>query len=800
MAGAIDGIRVIEVGEGKALGHAGKLLRDLGAEVIKIEPPGGDALREYGPFPSDEPDPANSGMFIFLNGGKQGSRLDIEAADGREALASLLDGADVLLHSFQPAAAKRLGLEPEGLLERYPRLIVSAVTPFGSTGPYAEWRGYAIQAHSGSTVARRIGDPEREPLTSPLDQAEIQHGAVHIAVATVLALVHRNRTGRGQFVDVGVMEAVAVAIAGNSTPMQVYADAQPAILPAKRRGRVFAGGPWGVFAARDGDMAVITLLDRQWRTFLEYLGDPEWGNDPRFDKVQGAVMRERSEEDRQELHRHLQDSFRERTVAEVWEFTQRARISFHPVHSVGQVVESDHMQERGFLVAAPGPHPPLRVPGAPYRMSVTPWASPGPPPALDETPASGWTSEPVAPPEPRVDAGSLPLEGVRVIDLGQVWAGPLLGRYLADYGTDSIQVDTASRPRNPVGTMDQSSPLRWENTFRNRRSVQLDLKTPKGVELFKGLLGTADVMIDNFTPRVLPNFGLNYEDLAAEFPQLIIAALSAAGRTGPWSDVLSYGPSLTGLYGVKSVNGYPEDGVVMEDASDLDPIAGTYGMLAIMAALHHRDRTGEGQMIEIAQGEAGFIAATEAVIEHVWNGRDMGPQGNLHRVLAPHGIYPCAGDDRWIAIACGSDEEWSALARTAGHPEWLEQEQFRTAAGRRASRAELDAAIGGWTAPEDDKALTQRLQAAGIAAIPAMAVSDMVADPHHSHRREHVELTESAPMTKVLNGSAWHLSAAPPRVRRPVPDPGQHNEEVFGEVLGLSSQEVGSLQEEGVIG
>ena len=797
--GAIDGIRVVEVGEGKALAYAGKLFHGLGAEVIKVERPGGDAMRAYGPFPSDKPDPAHSGMFIFLNGGKRGSRLDVETANGREELVSLLDGADVLLHSFQPAAAKRLGLEPEGLLERYPRLIVSAVTPYGSTGPYVEWRGYAIQAHSGSSVARRIGDPEREPLTSPLDQAEIQHGAVHIATATVLALVHRNRTGRGQFVDVGVMEAVTLAIAGNSTPMQVYGD-QPGILPGKRGGRMLSGGPWGVFAARDGDLDVITLIDRQWRTFLEYLGNPEWGKDPRFAKVQGPALRALSEEARQELHRHLQDCFRERTVAEVWEFTQRARISFQPVHTVSQVVESDHMQERAFFVSAPGPHPPLRVPGAPYRMSVTPWAPPGPPPALDEEPASGWTSEPVASPEPRVDAGSLPLEGVRVIDLGQVWAGPLLGRYLADYGTDSIVVDTESRPRNPVGQADQSSPLWWENTFRNRRSVQLDLKTPKGVELFKGLLRTADVMIDNFTPRVMPNFGLNYEDLAAEFPRLIIAALSAAGRTGPWSDALSYGPSLTGLYGVKSVNGYPEDGVVMEDASDLDPIAGTYGMLAIMAALHHRDRTGEGQMIEIAQGEAGFVAMTEAMIEHLWNGREMGPQGNLHRVLAPHGIYPCAGDDRWIAIACGSDEEWSALARAAGHEEWVERDEFRTAAGRRAARAELDAAIGGWTASEDETALTQRVQEAGVAAFPAMAVVDMVADPQHSHRREHVELTEAAPMKNVLNGSPWHLSAAPPRVRRRVPDPGQHNEEVFGELLGLSSTEVRALQEEGVIG
>ena len=796
MAGALDGIRVVEVGEGKALAYAGKLFHGLGAEVIKIEPPGGDAMRAYGPFPSEEPDPVHSGMFIFLNGGKRGSRLDVETANGREELVSLLDGADVLLHSFQPAAAKRLGLEPEGLLERYPRLVVSAVTPYGSTGPYAEWRGYAIQAHSGSTVARRIGDPEREPLTSPLDQAEIQHGAVHTAVATALALVHRNRTGRGQFVDVGVMEAVQVAIAGIITPMQVYGSME---VRAARIGRVFGSKPFGVLATKDGDFAVLALLNRQWRSFIDVMGGPAWADDSRFATVEQQAMTSLSEEDQDEIGGYLNEWFAERTTAEIWELTLRGRIPFHPVHTAGQVVDSDQMEEREFIVPAPGPHPPLRVPGAPYRMSVTPWAPPGPPPELDGEPASGWTSERAPVVEARADAGSAPLEGVRVIDLSQVWAGPLLGRYLADYGADVILVDTGSRPRSVAAEEDMSSPLVWEGLHRNRRSVQLDLRTAKGVQLLKGLLRNADVMIDNFTPRVMPNFGLDYNDLAAEFPRLIIAALSAAGRSGPWADALTYGPTLTGLYGVKSLNGYPEDGAVMEDPSDLDPIAGTYGMLAIMAALHHRDRTGEGQMIEISQGEVGMLGVTEAVIEHVWNGREMGPQSSLHRVLAPHGMYPCAGEDVWISIACGSDEEWSALAHTAGHPEWLERDEYRSAAGRRAARAELDAAISGWTRSGEPVALTQQLQDAGVAAFPVMGLFDMLADPQHSHRREHFELTGDFPTDALLDGNPWHLSEAPPSLRRRVPDPGQHSEEVFGELLGLSAEEVRSLQQEGVI-
>ena len=796
MAGALAGLRVVEAGEGKALAYGGKLLRGLGAEVIKVEPPGGDALRAYGPFPGNEPNPEHSGLFIFMNGGKRGTRLDLETAEAREGLTALLEDADVLLHSFQPAKAKRLGLEPDGLLDRYPRLIVSAITPYGSTGPYAEWKGYAIQAQAGSTVAYRNGEPDREPITSPLDQAEIQHGGVHIATATVLALLHRRQTGRGQFVDVGVMEAVRFAVAGTTTIRVVYAGAEP---PA-RAGRRFTTHLWGLVSTRDGDFDFIVLLDRQWRAVIEIMGNPEWSKNPRFASVEAWRDEALTEDERNQLLSLIEPWFAQRTTAEIWELMRRARISCQPAHSVPDVVESDHMKERNFFVPAPGQHPPLRVPGPPYRMSVTPWEPPAAPPALGDPPASGWTSAPADLPEPREDAGSLPLEGVRVIDLGQVWAGPLLGRYLADYGADVILVDTESRPRAISQTFDAAAPITWESIHRNRRSVQLDLRTPKGVELFKRLLSTADVMIDNFTPRALANLGLKYEELAAENPRLIIAALSAAGRSGPWMGMLSYGPSLTALFGVKSLYGYPEEGVMLEDASDLDPIAGTTGALAIMAALHHRDRTGKGQMIEIAQGEVGFIAMTEAMIEHIWNGRDMGRVGNQHRVLAPHGIYPCSGEDRWIAIACGSDEEWSALARAAGHPEWLEQAAYRTAAGRRSARTELDSEIGAWTRSGEPETLTRQLQEAGVAAMPAMRVFDFLADPHYRHRREDFfELHEDVPMDDLLDGNSWHLSEARPRLRMPVPEPGQHNEEVFGELLGLSAAEVRSLQAEGVI-
>ena len=797
MSGALSGLRVIEAGEGKALAYAGKLLRGLGAEVIKVEPPGGDALRAYGPFPGDDPNPEHSGIFMYMNGGKRGARLDLEGPQGREALASLLEDADALLHSFRPEEAQRLGLTPDDLLASHPRLIVTALTPFGWTGPYADWRGYAIQYSAGAGVAARNGDPERGPIPRPLDHAEIQYGGVQAASATVLALVHRNRIGRGQFVDIAAQDAL---IGGGFGTLTTPAPAQAMIAP--RPGKWF-GPSWGVYPTKDGHFGVITLLDRQWEKFLEIMGDPEWARDPVFRRVQGGVQTTLTPEQVAEWRGHLTEWFGARTNAEIWDLTKEARISFQPVHSPGQLVDSDQVAAREFMVEQPGPHPKLRVPGAPYRMSVTPWEAPGPPPAIDDPPATSWSGPRAPDPDPAtlsaVSADQrLPLEGIRVIDLGQVLAGPLLGRSMADWGADVIMVDTATRPRLTTVLPDPDSIDTWETNFRNRRSVQLDLRTPGGVKLLKGLLATADVMIDNYTPRVMPNFGLPYEELAAEFPQLIMAALSAAGRDGPWVDLLSYGPSLHALFGVKSLNGYPPDDV-MEDGADLDPISAGYAMLAIMAALNHRDRTGQGQMIEIAQGELALCGMAEATIEYVWNERDMGPQGALHRVLAPHGTYPVVGDDRWIAIACGSDEEWRALAQSAAHPEWLADERFATAGERRAHRPDLDAAIGAWTHDQDAEALTQQLQAAGVAAMPVRYMIELLCDPQRNKRREHFRTGERFPGDRVGTGVAWHLSVAAPLLRYPTPAPGEHSDEVFGDILGLSPEEITRYREEGVI-
>ena len=792
--GALESVRVVELGEGKALAYAGKLLRDLGAEVIKVEPPGGDGVREYGPFPDDERERERSGMFIYLNGGKGDARLDLDGDADRAALLQLLDDADVLLHSLSRREAESLALEYEDLTGLRPHLVVTAVTTWGHSGPYADWRGYPIQAMAGSGVMYRNGEVGREPLTMPLDGAELHHAGAHVASATALALLERDRTGRGQFVDLSVHEIVAVANDGVWGPRLVYQD-RPQM---DRGGRSFSTrNPWGVMHTADGgDFCVLCMNEPQWARQRELLGQPDWVQHPPFDQHEGLMWLE--QEERDAFRERVEEWVAARTLDELWEAHVKHGLPSHPVMTVARLCESGQLAERDFFVEAPGPHPPLRVPGAPYLLSATPWRPPGPPPRLDEPSVTEWEGARAVEITPPRDAGDQPLSGVRVLDFTQVWAGPTLGRYLADFGADVVLVETTSRPRWMNGDPDPTQPFAWEWIYRNRRGITLDLKRPEGLEVVHRLVRDSDVVIDNFSPKAMPSLGLDYERLRAINPSVIAASMSGAGRTGPWSNLLTYGPSLSALYGLKSVNGYPEDGTVVEDNSELDPVAATYTAFATFAALYHHARTGEGQFIEVAQGETGMVGMAEAVIEWEWNHRALGPMGNIHPVLAPHGVYPCSGDDQWIAIACGSDEEWTALARAAGHDEWLADPCFDDAATRREHRVDLDRVIGEWSRAFEHYALARSLQEADVAAFPVLSTLPLLADPHLQARASHFRLHEDFPAAQLLDGNPWHLTASPPRLRRPAPAPGRDTREILEE-LGYSATEIDRLDGAGVL-
>ncbi len=411
-----------------------------------------------------------------------------------------------------------------------------------------------------------------------------------------------------------------------------------------------------------------------------------------------------------------------------------------------------------------------------------------------------------------------PLHDIRVIDHGHVWAGPLLGMMMADLGAEVIKVGPPHRQsgvsmggrQSPVGSLggDRGStapddPRAFHGLDRGKLSIAIHLGDPRGVALYKRLIAVSDIVFDNFSPRVMPSLGLDYPALSAVNPRIIMASLSAAGATpGPWRDLVTYGPSLAALYGLKSLLGYAGDPQPREDTADLDPTAAGHAFIAVLAALEHRERTGEGQFIDLAQGEATLQRAAEPLMDYLLNGRDAGPQGNRSAGLAPHGVYPAAGDDAWLAIVVRSDDEWSRLRELAGGA--LDDPRWERALHRLRDQDALDQALAAWTRGQDAAQLAERLQTAGLPAFPMMSPIDLLTDPDFAAlNAAAIDLSAeaAAPVRDgaLYVGAPWKMQRTPAALRAPTPNRGEHDDYVYGELLNLTPTERAELREAGII-
>ncbi len=406
--------------------------------------------------------------------------------------------------------------------------------------------------------------------------------------------------------------------------------------------------------------------------------------------------------------------------------------------------------------------------------------------------------------------GKYALSGIRALDLGQVWAGPLLGSMLADHGAEVIKVLTASRTWGAM--MKGASPLNggedevrsFQTYDRNKYGLSLNLRTEAGRDLFLRLAAKSDIVLENFHPDVMPRLGLGYDALSRANPRIIMASLSASGATpGPWRDLVTYGPSLAALYGLKSLLGYHDSGRLLEDTADLDPTAAAHAFLALLAALEYRERSGRGQFIDMGQGEAALCRIGEAIMDYTMNGRVWGPQGNRYAGFAPHGVYRAAGDDRWVSIAVGSDDEWRAFVEAIGAPQWARDPRFADGYGRATHQDELDARVESWTRERDPWEITRLLQARGVAAFPVLGSPGILVDPNDEALRQNVRIDPSLEgriqASQMLSGVPWKHSKTPAALFRPAPALGQHNDYVLGDILGLSAAEIARLADEGVV-
>jgi crotonobetainyl-CoA:carnitine CoA-transferase CaiB-like acyl-CoA transferase len=787
---ALAGVYVLELGRGVSAPWCTRLLAGLGAEVVKLEPPDGDPARAWG-TPPDAAAGATGALFAWLNAGKRSVRLAGDTARDAALVDELAARADVVVTNLDAGERARLGLTESRLAGAGRDAVVLALSPYGDAGPWADAPGESITVCAAGGMSVILGEPGRTPLSFPYDLPAMQAG-LHGAAAVLTALLARRRTRRGQRIDVAEADVMAF-LAGGMSLFVLGGGGKWERRGFERHGGIY---PSGFYPCKDGFVFLATQSRAQWTAFLRLMGDPPWAAaDPALrDGV--AIGWRRADE----VDLHFIPWLTERTRAELVELSAREPdIVLGPINDVRDVLAAAQLEARGFWERVELGERTLRMPGFGCTMA-TPWRS-GPVPQLGEA----STADVFAPraPAPRPAASTSrdprrPLAGYRAVEFGWNWAGPLVGQLLADMGVEVIKVETPGR----LDFMRHWPHARafFHNANRGKLSVSLDMKDAAGRALLRRLVGVADIVFDNFSAGVMDKNGFGYEALCAVKPDVIVMSMAMAGQTGPLRHLRGFATMATGFAGLEAAIGYPDLGPSGLPAIGIgDANAAIQGVVALLAALWHRERTGEGQFIDLSQIEAATALMAAPIAEHQLTGRVRPPEANAHDRLAPHGIYPALGTERWIGLAVRDDGEWNALVGVMGAPAWAREASLAHTPERLRRRAEIDARLSAWTATVERDALVERLRGAGLAAAPVLEIDEMNAWPHFRARGLWHDVESFVGGTARVYDTPWRLADTPGGVDRGSPRLGEHDDYVFGTLLGLSGAERSELAGERVI-
>jgi benzylsuccinate CoA-transferase BbsF subunit len=797
--GALDGIRVIELGQMVSAPYCARLFADYGADVIKVEPPEGDFARRLGPFPGDESDPEKSGLYFFLNTGKRGVSLDLASKDGRDSLLRLLATADIFVENNHPQQLRDWGVDLDAISKANPNLVTISVTPFGRSGPYAEWRGHDLNAfHLTAAGSRYVGKPDRAPLEPGAFVADF-HGAVAGATWGMGALLGRENVGGGQQIDVSCAEVMAAIFTGCQN---IGSYALTGEFSSRTGIGMAYGAPATILPCKDGHVWMVALEPGQWQGLAKAMGDPEW---MQLEVFQDMFSRAQNQE---AMYPLLREWAAERGKQEIMDACQANGCPTTAVYSVAEAAEHPHLRERGYIEEiehrAMGRvrtlAPPFRLAGGPVERSPAPLLGQHNGDVEDEgrrKKEEGALGH----------GGKLPLEGIRVTNFGWVWAGPVAGGTLSMLGAEVYKIESRARldltrtlPPFEGGERDPDRSVTNHSMFLGNGSVSLNLTKPEAKELALKLVAQSDVVIENFGPGAMDGMGLGYEVLKKARSDVIYISMPPAGTSGPLRNVRTYGMTLTSITGLDSMTGYLDGVPVPFENAYADPYNGLIGAYAVMLALRQRQMTGEGRHIDYSQLEGIMQMAGPAFMDYFLNGRTAGPRENRHPLgaAAPHGVFPCSGTDRWIAIAVVTDAEWQALVEAMGRPDWGLAPDLATAPGRIAAIDAIHESLATWTAGRDDYELAAALQRHGVPATPVLNVADLLSDPHYRARGTFVEVQHPLGFAETIYGAYVKMSRMEPRVR-PGPAIGQDNERVLKGLLGVTDADYERLVAEQVV-
>lgn len=803
---ALEGLRVVELPcldtmPFLAAAMAAKSFADFGTEVVKVEPPRtGSRERALGPFRDEMPDPETGGLHLFLNTNKLGVTIDLEDPRGRDLVFDLLADADIVFNPNRPEVNEKLGLDWRTLSTRFPKLIVVSITFFGAESQYRNLRGGDLIATHMSGVGyetpwHQVTDLESQPPLKPGGRQSDYLTGYTAAAAAMSALYSRKANGKGQHVDV----AQWLAMASMERPNIGFYSHEDKSSESFQRlfSRRKKAAQW-VYPCKDGWVSFSAVTERFWRGAKKTLGHPEWMDNELFATVLSRA------ENIDAIEAGLVDWLSTVTRDESFRRAQAEHVPCFPVHSPAEVASNDQYKERKFFVELDHPAArEVRMPGAPCKFSCTPWRIVRGAPRLGEHNEKILQRRPSADGDHLAGRGQLkktrPLEGIRVADFGWIFAVPHATAWLGALGADVIRIESLMAPdliRLLTGTDGVVGPNRsgvFHSINTSRRSLTLNLATPEAREIARKLIRTSDFVTENYTVGNMAKYGLAYDNLVKIKPDIIMLSGTPLGQDGPFAKTVGWGPTTQAFAGLCHITGYPDSYPCGIGGTWPDFAIGTGMAFFLLAALHHRDRTGEGQYLDLSMAEMVTTMMPEAMMDFLMNGRDQGPIGNRDESMAPHGVFPAAGDDKWIAIAIAGDDEFAQLCDALGLPSLATDPKFARLPGRLANVDQLEREIAARTCTHDRDALVANLRARGLAAGPVYNTPEVINDPAFAASSMLVKLKHGEVGERAVPGLPVRFSDIDLKYGG-APDIGEHNDEIMSE-LGYSATEIARLKE-----
>ncbi|MBI4321439.1 MAG: CoA transferase [Chloroflexi bacterium] len=813
--------RALDLTDDKGI-SCGKILADLGVEVINVEPPSGNPARHIGPFYHNAPDSERSLLWYAQNTNKKSITLDIESRQGQEIFKKLVRTADFVIESFNPGYLDQLGLGLETLHEINPRLIMTSITPWGQTGPYSQYRCSDIVAMAMGGQMYITGDADRPPVAITPDQAYLQ-GGIHAAIGTLTAHLLRQATGIGQHVDVSIVESVCRLLHVELAQWQAGR-----ILGSRQGRRIFRGkfSLLSIFPCKDGEisfMFVVGKFGRRLEPLVKWMkAEGDAGELEEVEDWEAVDIMDFTPEKAQRWEDIFARFFLKHTKAELFEQAVKRGIYIGRANTISDLLVDDQLCSRNFWIEVE--HPDLKAtityPGVPYRFSDAARVKLKRAPLLGEHNSevlereieySGHgmsTLKTAGDVPPTLITSEIPeraFQGMNVLNFSVAAAGPVVAKHMADYGANVVKLESIFAPdlTRVSGPYKDGNPgpdrsASFEILNSSQLSITLNLKKPRGLALAKRLIAWADVIIENHSPGTLEKLGLSCEAVKEMNPGIIMLSTTMKGQDGPYALARGWGNQAFTEAGLTYFVGWPDrEGTIPQNAI-VDYQAAWYGIVAVLAALEYRRRTGKGQHIDLSQTEVGITFLVTAILEQVANSTYPMRQGNQSDRAAPYGAYRCKGKEQWCAISVFNDQQWRGLRETIGNLEWTADPRFQTLAGRLEHRDEIDRLLERWTISMDALDLMVRLQNQGVPAGKVQSSADLLdSDPQLQHRRFWREVNSEVMGTFKHYASPARLSKTPDQIRE-APRMGEHNYDVCTRLLGMSDLEFAESMQEGI--